>query len=79
MEKIEKLYRLALKHKLDFTYRRNPTGTLSVILMSGKSELVFDFGTFPDGCEWIICNSKRYYDFESALRDYEDLLLLHRE
>lgn len=79
MEKIERLYRMAIKHKLNFTYRRNATGLVNVTLVSDKSELVFDYTEIESGTAWIITNSERCDNFDEALKDYEDLLILHGE
>lgn len=79
MEKIERLYRMAIKHKLNFTYRRSATGKISVNLYSDKSELMFDFTEIESDTVWIMTNSERYDNFNEALKDYEDLLILHGE
>lgn len=79
MEKIERLYRVALKHKLNFTYRRSAAGLINVCLMSDKSDLIFDYTELESGTAWVMTNSERCDDFDNALRDFEDLLLLHGE
>lgn len=74
MEKIEKLFRLALHYKTSFCYYRSPEGNISVSLT--KNGLVLDYTIYIDGFEWICAAKKDYRNLDDAIKDYENFILL---
>lgn len=77
MEKIEKLYRLAVKYRTSFTFYRSEGGNLSVSLC--KNGMVLDYSVYDNGCEWICAVRKSYQNINDAIRDYEDYILLNQK
>ena len=75
MEKLEKLYRLAVRYNTTFTFYRSEKGNLSVSLC--KNGMVLDYTVYDDGCEWICAVRKGYKNLDDAIQDYEAHILLN--
>lgn len=76
MRKIERLYKLAKKYGLRFYFHESPESVSANTI--SKTGLIFDY-TEQGNAQFLYVAQKGYDDFDSALSDYEELLILHGE